>query len=248
MTDYPVFKNAPITESLLDIQVLRSPSTDLSALELVQEKVLNRYPKRKDRKHWEIKAVELEGAEPSLSQSGETVGFIFFPGQERPDRALQARLDGFSFSKLRPYESWEPFRKEAMELWQIFAGVTQPVRVQRLGLRTINSLRLPLPFNDFKEYLLTGPDVAPGIPGGLSQFYMQLNVPQPGGEIATIISSLEAQQIDADSVTVIFDIDVYIAEVFQPQADEIWQKFEVLRQIRNRIFFNSLTDKAKELF
>lgn len=70
MTDYPVFKNAPITEALLDIQVTLPPETDLAVLATVQDRVLSRYPKRNERAHWEIQAAEIDTSTPSISQKG----------------------------------------------------------------------------------------------------------------------------------------------------------------------------------
>lgn len=248
MTDYPTLKNAPITEALLDIQVMLPPEIDLAALSTVNNSVSDRYPKRKDRMQWEIKAAEMDTADPSLSRTGGQVGFLFLPQNEPPDKVLQARLDGFTFSKLKPYDNWKSFLDEAKELWDIYAKTVHPIQVRRLGLRTINSMNLPLPFGDFKEYLLTIPEIAPGLPPGLAQFFMQLNIPQPGGETAVVTSAMQPVQDNAATVTVIFDIDVYVEQAFLPDADAIWEKSELLRQIRNDIFFKSLTERAKELF
>ena len=96
---------------------------------------------------------------------------------------------------------------------------------------------------------MTVPEVAPGLPSGLERFFMQVAIPQPGGEMATVTSAMHPLQgPDEATVTVIFDIDVYIEQAFSPASDAIWARYESLRQIRNDIFFSSLTEKAKELF
>ena len=41
-------------------------------------------------------------------------GYIFASSDER--QIFQARLDGFSFSRLAPYDRWETFRDEARRL------------------------------------------------------------------------------------------------------------------------------------
>ncbi len=248
MTDYPVFKNPPIVETLLDIAVTLPPETHLATLMGVQSRVRERYPNRQERQHWEIQAATTTNDIPEVSQSVGIVGYLFSPPAPHQDRAFQARVNGFTFSKLRPYQSWKPFRNEAKELWDIYTEVANPANVRRLGLRTINSLDLPLPFDDFKEYILTTPEVAPNIPAGLSQFFMQLVIPQSGGETAVITSALQPQQPNSATVTVILDIDIYVEQDFLPASDAIWERFESLRRIRNDIFFNSLTEKAKELF
>lgn len=249
MTDYPVLKNAPIVEALLDIQVLLPADTDLATLASVQDRVRERYPNRQERQHWQINAMRTNGGQPEVSQSGGPIGYAFLPPDVCQDRTFQSRLDGFTFSKFKPYEAWSKFQSEAKELWGNYVEVSRPVAVKRLALRTVNSLNLPLPFADFKEYLLTTPEVAPGIPSGLAQFFMNLAIPQPAGETATVTLAMPPlQQPNSAFVTVIFDIDVFAEQTFPPDADAIWEKCERLRQIRNDIFFSSLTEKAKELF
>ena len=46
----------------------------------------------------------------------------------------------------------------------------------------------------------------------------------------------------------IFDIDVFQEMQSETNACTTWDNFEKLREFKNEIFFNSLTDKAKELF
>lgn len=249
MTEYPVFKSAPITEALLDIRVSLPSEIDLNTLASLQSRVIDRYPLRNDRVQWEIQANIAETTEPTLSRTGGQIGYLFLPPAAHQDRSFQSRLDGFTFSKLKPYETWNAFREEAKELWDIYTETTRPQKIHRLALRTINSLDLPLPFDDFKEYLLTTPEVAPGIPSGLSHFFMQMAIPQPGGEVAVVTSAMQPLRHPQEQfVTVIFDIDVFIEESFPVEASAIWEKFERLHLIRNEIFFSSLTDKAKGLF
>ena len=249
MTDYPVLKNAPITEALLDIQVSLGSEVGLDVLATIQNRLLNRYPERQDRMQWQIQADILTTADPAISHSGGQIGYMFLPPASHQDRAFQAHLNGFAFSKLKPYETWKAFQSEARELWDLYVDIVQPNGINRLALRTINSLDLPLPFEDFKEYILTTPEVAPGIPAGLSHFFMQMTIPQPGGEVAVITSAMQPlRRPNPDSVTVIFDIDVYIEQTFEIGSDSIWEKFEALHSIKNEIFFSSLTDKAKGLF
>ena len=234
----------------MDIQVSLPADTDLAKLASVQNQVRERYPISQERQDWEIQAIANIGdSQPEVSQSGGVVGYMFSPPAPRLDRMFQSRLNGFTFSKFKPYENWKVFQSEAKELWDIYAEVARPVQVERLALRTVNSLNLPLPFDDFKEYLLTTPEVAPGIPSNLAQFLMQLAIPQPGGEMAVITSAMQPlQQPNLPFVTIIFDIDVFVEQIFSPNSISIWERCEDLRRVRNDIFFKSLTEKAKELF
>jgi len=78
---------------------------------------------------------------------------------------------------------------------------------------------------------------------------MQLVIPNP--EIsATAIVTEALQPIDQERkiVPLIFDIDVFCESLWPAASPEIWNKLENLREYKNRIFFRSTTDKARELF
>jgi hypothetical protein len=64
-----------------------------------------------------------------------------------PDKlhVFQARLNGFTFSRLPPYVDWESFRTEARRLWDLYRAVANPIAPTRIAVRYINRLDLPLP-------------------------------------------------------------------------------------------------------
>jgi len=161
---------------------------------------------------------------------------------------VQARLDGFTLSRLQPYDNWESFRDEGKRLWEHYIAIAMPNLVSRLALRYINRLELPMPFKDFKEYILTTPEIAPALPQGLKTFFMRLEVPHDEYQAIAIVTETIEPPPNDQFLPLIFDIDVIHEAQFSPGSTEIWQTFEQLRNFKNEIFFNSLTDKAKELF
>ena len=112
----------------------------------------------------------------STSSSTKHVGFSLT--SEDGKQVFQVRLDGFAMIRLAPYASWDPFRDEARRLWNNYRESTHPVKVDRMAVRYVNRLELPLPLVDFKEYLRTVPEVSPDLPQSLAGFFMQLNIPE----------------------------------------------------------------------
>jgi len=49
-------------------------------------------------------------------------------------------------------------------------------------------------------------------------------------------------------VSVILDIDVYRETEFSPDGVEMWEYLSQLRALKNAVFFESLTEKAVELY
>lgn len=53
---------------------------------------------------------------------------------------------------------------------------------------------------------------------------------------------------ESQKLPLIFDIDVIKKANFMKKESDIWMDFNLLRQFKNEIFFNSITEKTKELF
>jgi uncharacterized protein (TIGR04255 family) len=164
-------------------------------------------------------------------------------------QVVQARLDGFTFSRLKPYDKWESLRDEARELWLQYVRFASPEAITRIALRYINRIEIPLPIRDFKEYILTTPEIAPDLPQGLDSFFMRLVIPDPKGQAVVIVTETVEPVDEANKrLPLIFDIDVFRAVAFNVRDNVMWETFESLHDLKNEIFFKSITPKAKELF
>lgn len=240
------FSNPPITEALLDIRVNLPKEITLDTLLSFQNEIKEHFPNKKERYTgtFQIKT----GAAPEIITSTDrTDGYMYYAPDNK--KIVQARLDGFTFNKLKPYSSWDIFSLEAKYLWEHYVAIAKPTNIVRLALRYINRIEIPLPFNDFKEYILTNPEVAPGIPQGLSGFFMQLVIPNAEFQASAVVTET-FEKIDEKSkvLPLIFDIDVSRNIIIEPSSKDIWNIMEDLRKFKNQIFMKSLTDKTKELF
>jgi uncharacterized protein (TIGR04255 family) len=172
-------------------------------------------------------------------------GFLFTSADGR--QIVQARLDGFTLNRLRPYVSWEALREEAREHWQRYRTIVDPEAVTRIALRYINRLEIPVTVTDFKQYVRIVPEIAPGLPQGLAAFLMRLVVPMERFESTAIITETMEAPKD-ERLPFIVDIDVFVERPFSPDDGMIWEVFERLRACKNTVFFESVTEHAKELF
>ena len=249
MVETTRFPNAPITEALLDIRVTLPAQTDLAKLATLHDAIKQKYPSKQERLAWrghvEIKASPVP--EVSQSATGEPDGYLFTSVDGR--QVVQARLDGFTFSRLKPYDKWTTLRDEAQELWQHYVRIASPETVTRVALRYINRIEIPLPMRDFKDYILTTPEISPVLPQGLGSFFMRLVIPDPKAQAVAIVTETVEPVDEANKrLPLIFDIDVFRAVAFNVQDNSMWETFESLHDLQNEIFFKSLTPKAKELF
>lgn len=240
-------KNPPIAEALLDIRVNLPQGFDAQQLGKFQEGIEKEFPIKKVNTQVEA-SFELKIDEtPQVSSRSAHNGYIFASSDNK--KVIQARLDGFTFNKLKPYDNWELFSKEAKGYWEKYIKIAKPLGINRLALRYINLIELPRPAGDLKEYFLTGPEIAPGIPQGLAEFFMRLVIPdKKTTNTAIVIETVDISKLNENVLPLIFDIDVFRLVNLTVEDPELWNIFESLREYKNQIFVNSFTDKTKELF
>jgi len=250
VNDWPSFPKAPITEAIFDIRVVLPQNTDIEVLSKYEELIPNHYDKKKEQKFFSghIKLPE-NNVEPEFQSKPSFKGNMYFSSEEQ--KVIQAQVDGFSFSKLRPYESWDDFFNEARELWSSYKNLIQPSHIVRIALRYINRIEIPLGFKDFEEYILTNPKISDKLPQGISSFLMRIEMPKPEINAIAIITQTMEKPYD-NKVPLIMDIDTIINNKHELSGgfseDIIWKDFVELRNFKNELFFQSITEKTKELF
>ena len=245
MTSYPTLTKAPITEALLDIRVKLSPDFDLKVIDSIYQEIQEFYPKRQEQRlsqvHFEFKL----GTE-SIGSKSKINGYRYLSDDDK--KILQARLDGFTFNRLSPYTTWEDLRQEAYRLWLLYKKITSPI-ITRVALRYINNLRIPVPMKEFGEYLKAPPTVPEALPQGVTSFLTRINIydPELNGN-AIITQALEPTGSEQTSFPVILDIDVFRIQSKGIGEKEAWDLLDKLRHFKNKIFFESITDKLLEVY
>lgn len=239
------YERAPIIEALIDIRVDAGASDiPLTTLDHLQAKVVAAYPVK--RKQVNVIGQFSAGAQVAASATQTQTGFAFSSTDGK--QIFQARLDGFTFSRLRPYGNWTELRDEAKRLWNIYRDATGPLRVSRIAVRYINRIDIPLASFDYKDYFRTTPEISPVLPQGLSSFYMELHFPQPDIDGTLILRQAATPPPEPGVGSVILDLDVFKELSSDVEDNELWKLLELLRAKKNEFFEGSLTDKARQLF
>lgn len=232
-------EKAPITEALVDIRVKLRPDADLSTLESTYALFAKEYPEKRERiraeSKFDIKTRKFETA-------SHVDGYLCTSSDKK--QVVQVRLDGFTFSRLKPYVTWEDFHKEVDRLWQLYVRQASPELVTRVALRYINRLEIPLPMGDFSDYLTAPPTIPQNLPQGLVSFLTRNVIREPSWNFTAIISQ-SLEPVGASSlVPVLLDIDVSKEVQYSVNAKEIWETIDQMREFKNKIFFESITEKT----
>lgn len=244
MPEREVFPNAPITEALIDLRAVFDDENLSEKLARVVEQLKGEFPTVEQRVQVTFAINPREELNPP--NVAEEVGK--FLHSENREKAIQVRVSGFTYSKLKPYQDWNELRDNTRRLWDIYRDTTKPKKVVRLASRFINRIELPLPV-DFDDYFNTKIQIADGLPQGIAEQFSRIVVPQPElGLVAVITTTLEKPNEDRTIIPFIFDIDVFKNVDYEADADAIWDDLEHIREYKDEIFFQSTTEKAKALF
>lgn len=241
--EYPRLSRPPLREALIDIRL--SEQLPIAFLERLRVLTLPGFSNVGEIK---LGGFRLEIAKDKPSQatitSDEILGIRFQTTDA--SQVLQYRRNGITFSILKNYQTWEQIRGVAREFWRQFLGISGPVNVNRLALRYINAFEVPLG-GDFDEYLSAGPRIPKDLPQLLTSFLQRILIPFTDVNAHAIITQALEPPTESSFPTIL-DIDA-IGQCSLDGADpEVWKRLEQLREIKNRIFFASVTAKALEAY
>lgn len=238
--------NAPIREAVVEVRV--SPfeaELTLPALHDMADS-LEGYPTVQPLFQFQGQFKVDQAGEVETNQETSPVGFRAISEDET--HVIQFRLNGISISRLQPYVSWEQLYEVSGAHWTAFRESFEVNQAVRLGLRYVNHIRIPYPVGDLLDYFRGIPDPPPQWPQAVSSFlYRSTLHDAKTGCAATVMHAL-ADDVNENRIGVIFDIDAYVEGVFGVTDDEIWGTFAQLRDLKNRIFFEGITEAALELF
>jgi uncharacterized protein (TIGR04255 family) len=240
------YKHAPIVEAILDIRCEVAPNVVLDdLLPLVDEL---EYPARE-------RAMSFHGQldltqDPVLSQtSTRHIGHVFrrVDGQ----RVVQARLDGFAFSWLPPYDDWDAFTGEAEAVWLRYRELARPTRVTRIATRFVNKVDVPSAPIEIKDYLRVAVDVPAYLPQAVSRYFLQVEMPLEGFECSATVSSTFVPPPVESATSLVLDVDTWqvvdIPLTSGVPATEVPERLAILRQAKNYVFESCITDATRGL-
>ena len=160
----------------------------------------------------------------------------------------QCRIDGLTFSRLKPYKNWEYLFNEANHFWNLYQSTVSPELITRIAVRYINHIKLSLPINDFSRFFTAPLPVPAGHSRPVNSFLTRVLSEEPEHQvISNVIQALE-RNVDENSITIILDIDVFKIQDYDVNDDRVWSMLNTLKNIKNQIFFESITDETVRLF
>jgi uncharacterized protein (TIGR04255 family) len=181
---------------------------------------------------------------PSSSAVAAPIGW-----QYRADSMVaQFRVDGFTFSKLEPYTTWDSVFAEALRLWAVYVKVADPSEVVRIAVRYINRLQVPVPAQ-ISDYLEAPPLVPPPISQQLRQFLFRFVIDDVSRDASAVIMQASEPLIGPEAIVLFIDIDAFKENLAAaPDDSRLRGMFLQLRDLKNEIFYASITERTAEMY
>ena len=243
---------APITEALIDIRVKLPPDKqDLTLIKTftleMQKQFPGQFPEEKELR--DVQMMFEVGPHPRQETKSSHVGYRY--DSKDGKRVIQIKLDGFTFSWLKPYANWEVLRRDAYAAWGVYRDLMKPEAITRIATRFINQIEIPGPMVDFDVYLTAAPAIPKTLPQAYSSFLTRMAIPDEKNQVMIIITQSFQPGVNPTAIPVVIDIDVFMEKLFESQTESwdtmAWDRIDSLRAIKNRVFFESITETTAGL-
>jgi uncharacterized protein (TIGR04255 family) len=235
--------NAPIVEAIIDFRVPRPDSITADSFSALEPSIGKKYGQKSEVKLFQGYFGVDNGRLLDPSPTQIDLGWRY---QDQHEIA-QFRVDGFTFSRIEPYTTWEEVFAEAFRLWKVYCGIAEPTQVTRLAVRYINRMRIS-GATDLNDYLEASLKLPQPIPQRLREFLTRVRVEDEGtGTSAVIVQALEPS-IDASALSILLDIDAFRQVSLPPEDQSLPAAFEQLRKLKNDIFYASITEMTARMY
>ena len=151
-------------------------------------------------------------------------------------------------SHFRPYPSWEVVKDIILKGSQAYQSVLSPTKVNRIGLRYINTISFGQSVVELDGFFNFYPFVGSSIGRGLSRFHCLVQMDFEDARDSLVLQIASTPSSDEQAADIALDLDYFLA---QPNGLELSESTEWLEQAHanlESVFEGCLTDSARELF
>jgi len=243
------YQNPPIVEAIVDIHCDMPTDFSLEAYQTsARETFKSDYPVAKILRKREYQ-IEQNADEPPSHQINDGIDAYRYLKADKL-QLVQVRQQGYSFNRLQPYSSLDDYLPEIKRTWEAYVKLVKPVVIRSIHLRYINLLPLPSVNGKLNtdDYFKTGPHLPDEETLQLGGFLIHNVAIEPGTKNQVNIRLASQDSVD-NKLPVILDIEAVSNKDIQPENwSEIESQIQQLRELKNRVFDKTLTDKCKEMF
>lgn len=241
-------KNPPVAVALFQFKY---KGDDISLKDFIKfDHILKEsLPKRRDDIHVGLNFAEtsipLGKSQLSATSDAKIEAYIYQSVDQKT--RLELSEGTVTFIDEHKYEGWDSFKGNFFKYIKILEDVLHKVLISRLSLRFINKFTLRN-INNPQDYfnIVVSSANSISLPYPLNNYGFRLNMSVPESDIYTIVNQ-NIEGMGEDKYLYTLDIDVLDNQNLSFDIQTISNNVDNLRNIKNRIFEDAITDKTKEL-
>ena len=247
------YKNPPIEEALCEFGFAPGPDWDPTIPGKLQAELGDEYS-GKSREQRAVKVgLHIQKGKPADFQYDEGLAKVQLLTKSGT-RMVGVGPDVLSIHMLRPYQDpldsekggWEEFQPRIVAALEAYRKVASPNRVNRVGVRYINKILVPLASVRVEDYLKCAYIEIDGLPEQYVNFISRVEYVYDDG--ARLVLSYGLFSTSSNSVECLLDLDV----IWQAKTLIDWKESlkiaDDLHERAGSAFEVVVTDKARELF
>ncbi len=244
---FPPLPRPPIVEAVIDIRVALPTPLEEAYVRAQLEGKTPGYAMLDSQRQIQVQHT----LQPGIPPSAPTVQDLGWKGlrlrSSEGRHIVQFNRDGFVFSRLEPYESWDQIYGESMRLWDTYMRLAAPVEIIRIGVRYLNRIELTENVARLEDYLYTAPRTPESLDLPFQNFFHIDTLLMPKRACAVnIITTLQAET-QSPGQSLILDIDAFTQDALRTDSASLETRLRELRWLKNKVFFGSVTKKTLAL-
>lgn len=245
---FPHLSRAPIVEAVIDFRAKPTAQSEQKQFEEYFKAQFQGFPAVQihNQVNYQLKLGAAEMPDPAKATTS-WHGLVFHSADKL--KIAQCQRDGFSFSRLAPYEQWEAFEGETIQLWNKYCVLTKPVEIERIGVRFINRIEIDGKGGDLSDYLVNAPRSWDSFPVPFAGFMHSDTFSVPDTNyLIHVIRALQPGDAISVKPAIILDTDIFTQTPQKVDDALVKIKLAEMRWLKNKIFFASLAPRLLESF
>ncbi|WP_303180128.1 TIGR04255 family protein [uncultured Butyricimonas sp.] len=237
----------PVIMAIFQLKI--SPNRDVKFSNLIanDENIKRIFPQRSDNYHSHLGLGTIAPGISTIKVKADTKinSYTYFSEDKKEKFIIDT--DSVTYITENIYTGWESFKKKIFTCVHLIWEQLQEYDIDRTSVRFVNKFTIDSFMNPLDYFTKTISSSTEEIIYPLNKYTFRLFLEIPEFDSVSIVNhALEPTEIK-DRVEYFLDIDALCLEKIPIKWEAIEDKLEKLHEVKNNIFFDSLTDKTKEL-
>ena len=244
---YQQLLNPPVVVALAQLK-FNLPNFKVKSILEYDTSLKHSLPIRKDNiqvgLNFDNKTIPLGESKVSGISNAEVGSYIYLSTNQK--EKLEISEDTLTYVDENSYTDWDKFISKALSLFSVVSPLLGNAEITRTSIRFVNRFVFD-EFEDPKKYfnaLITSADGNSTYP--LRQYGFRLFMDIPDSDIYSIVNH-NVENVQQNKYIYTFDIDVLDRQKLVFDIETIKHSFANLRDIKNKIFFEAITEETIKL-